>query len=29
MTSLPEETPFFSNAGKMDVDSTKFEWQTD
>jgi hypothetical protein len=25
----PEETPFFSNAGKMDVDSTKFEWQTD
>lgn len=25
----PEETPFFSNAAKMDVNSTKFEWQTD
>lgn len=25
----PEETPFFSNCAKMDVDSTKFEWQTD
>lgn len=25
----PEETPFFSNAAKVDVDNTKFEWQTD
>lgn len=25
----PEETPFFSNAAKMDVDNTTFEWQTD
>lgn len=25
----PEDTPFFSNAAKMDVDNTKFEWQTD
>lgn len=25
----PEETPFFSNCAKMDVDNTFFEWQTD
>lgn len=25
----PEDTPFFSNAAKMDVDNTLFEWQTD
>jgi len=25
----PEEVPFFSNCGKMDVDNTYFEWQTD
>lgn len=25
----PEDTPFFSNCGKMDVDNTFFEWQTD
>lgn len=25
----PEEVPFFSNCGKMDVDNTFFEWQTD
>lgn len=25
----PEDTPFFSNAAKMDVDNSLFEWQTD
>jgi len=25
----PEDTPFFSNCGSMEVDNTFFEWQTD